>query len=148
VIQIGAGGGAVLAIGLAVLFRAAAIPAPHVLFWLGIILVVASGLLRAHCFRMLGDQFTSVVHVTQEQRVVQRGVYRWVRHPAYTAGAMSLVGIGLVLANWASLVTLVLVCVIIYAYRVHVEEQALIATLGAAYQEYRRHTKMFIPFLF
>ncbi|MDQ6634020.1 MAG: isoprenylcysteine carboxylmethyltransferase family protein [Gemmatimonadota bacterium] len=121
--------------------------ARETLFWSGIALIIAGSLLRRHCWRMLGSDFTGDVEVRAEQRVVERGAYRWVRHPSYTAGLMMMAGIGLVLSNWLSLLLIVLSSAAGYAYRVHVEEAALVETLGDSYRSYMDRTRRFIPYL-
>ena len=114
----------------------------------GILLLVAASLQRRHCFRMLGADFKGAVEVVPGQTVVDRGAYRWVRHPSYTAGVLLFAGVGLALGNWASLAVLVLATSALYAYRVAVEERALVATLGEPYAAYRRRTRWrFIPYV-
>jgi len=139
--------GGVAAFALAYAVPGAALPARHGLFWVGTAMVGGASLLRRHCFRMLGTSFTGVVLVKPGQAVVERGAYRWIRHPAYMAGALLFVGIGLALGNWASLLTLLLSVAVVYGYRVTVEERALLATLGEPYRAYARRTKRFIPFV-
>ena len=56
-------------------------------------------------------------------------------------------GIGLALTNWLSLVFAVVPPVLAYAYRISVEERALVATIGPAYADYMRRTRRVIPFL-
>src|SRR5829696_5289565 len=109
--------------------------------------LVAGSLLRRHCFRMLGESFTGAVQVRAEQTVVQRGAYRWVRHPSYTAGILMFSGIGLSLGNWLSLAVLAVIPAATYVYRVAVEERALAATVGEPYREYMRRTKRFVPYV-
>jgi protein-S-isoprenylcysteine O-methyltransferase Ste14 len=117
------------------------------LFWIGIVLIVAGSLLRRHCWRMLGSDFTGNVEVRSGQPVVERGAYQWVRHPSYTAGLMMMAGIGLVLGNWLSILLIVLFSAAAYAYRVHVEEAALVHTLGDSYRSYMHRTWRFIPYV-
>ncbi|MFL5607825.1 MAG: methyltransferase family protein [Gemmatimonadaceae bacterium] len=121
--------------------------ARETLFWIGIALIVAGSLLRRHCWRMLGSDFTGAVEVRTDQPVVERGAYRWVRHPSYSAGLMMMAGIGLALGNWLSLSLIVLFSIIGYAYRVHVEEAALVRTIGDPYRTYMRRTWRFVPYL-
>ncbi len=116
-------------------------------FWAGIVLMLAGTTLRRHCFRMLGRSFTGTVTVRQDQAVVQRGAYRLVRHPSYTAGMLMFIGMGLTLTNWLSVLALAISTVAVYAYRVTVEERALVATLGEPYMSYMRRTKRFVPFV-
>jgi protein-S-isoprenylcysteine O-methyltransferase Ste14 len=114
----------------------------------GTTLLVGGGLLRRHCFRMLGAAFTGAVHVEPGHQVVEHGAYRWVRHPSYTAGLMMFAGIGLALGNWASVALMTLLPALAYAYRVRAEERALVATIGAPYESYMSRTRRFIPFVF
>jgi len=118
------------------------------LFWAGVVLIVLASLLRRHCFRMLGDRFTAAVIVNADQAVIERGAYRCVRHPSYTAGMLMYAGLGLALTNWLSVAILALVSTTVYSYRVSVEERALVATLGERYLAYVARTKRFVPFVF
>ena len=84
----------------------------------------------------------------RDQPVVQHGPYRLIRHPAYSGTFLTMLGVGLAMTNWASLVAL-LVCVFLgHFYRVSIEEKALIRTIGQPYIEYMRRTKRFIPWVF
>jgi protein-S-isoprenylcysteine O-methyltransferase Ste14 len=116
-------------------------------FVAGIACIVAGGWLRRHCFRMLGASFTYDVRVQTSQVVVERGAYRYVRHPSYAAGMLLFGGIGLALTNWLSLLAAIVPPALAYAYRISVEERALVATLGPAYADYMRRTRRMIPFL-
>ena len=116
-------------------------------YFAGIAIVVFGGVLRRHCFRTLGAFFTYDVRIASNQHVVDRGAYRYVRHPSYTAGLMLFGGIGLALGNWVSLAVSVVVPLAGYAYRIHVEEQALLDGLGPAYAGYMKRTHRIIPFV-
>jgi protein-S-isoprenylcysteine O-methyltransferase Ste14 len=59
-----------------------------------------------------------------------------------------MLGVGLAMTNWASLLTLLLCVFSGHLYRVSVEEKALIKTIGQPYIEYMQHTKRFIPWVF
>src|SRR5262249_12529766 len=117
-------------------------------FWAGLALLVCGSLLRRHCFRVLGKFFTGAVAVQSDHAVVNRGAYRWVRHPSYTAGIAMFAAIGLTLGNWVSVAVMVLEPIAVYAYRVRVEERVLLASLGEPYRAYMLQTrKRFVPFL-
>ena len=133
---------------VAFLVPAAAMPAPYLMFWLGIAALVAARLLRHHAFRMLGSSFTLVIHVVPGQQVIERGAYRWIRHPAYTAAGFGFISIGLAAGNWASVGVLLLSWLIVYAYRVTIEERTMVAVLGEPYRAYMERTRRFLPFVF
>lgn len=144
----GQGVSALAAFWIAAAVRSATLPHRVWLFWLGLSVFAGGGLLRRHCRRMLGASFTGDVIVRPHQEVVERGIYRYVRHPSYTAGTLLFLGIGLALGNWISLLALVAANVGVYGYRVGVEERALKETLGEPYRLYMQRTKRFVPFLF
>jgi protein-S-isoprenylcysteine O-methyltransferase Ste14 len=117
-------------------------------FWIGVGALAGGSLLRRHCFRMLGSSFTGAVIVRPDQGVVERGAYRYVRHPSYSAGMVLFAGIGIALGNWISLAVLVSAVAGVYAYRVRIEEHALATIIGEPYVRYMSRTKRFVPFLF
>jgi protein-S-isoprenylcysteine O-methyltransferase Ste14 len=117
-------------------------------FWIGVGAMLAGSVLRRHCRQMLGRSFTGAVIVNPTQTVVERGAYRYVRHPSYTAGTILFLGIGLALGNWLSLVVLMVAVPLVYAYRVRVEERALVAVIGDPYRRYMSRTKRFVPRVF
>jgi protein-S-isoprenylcysteine O-methyltransferase Ste14 len=113
----------------------------------GIGSLLTGTLLRRHCFRMLGASFTFDVRVVAHQRVIERGAYRLLRHPSYTGGLLMQGGIGLSLGNWASLVIALVPLSLAYAYRISIEERALVQTLGEPYTDYMKRTYRLIPFV-
>ncbi|MFH1218965.1 MAG: isoprenylcysteine carboxylmethyltransferase family protein [Candidatus Eisenbacteria bacterium] len=123
------------------------IPHPHVAFYVGLGLLIKGSLVRRWCWRVLGRYFTAAVTVSAGQPIVDRGPYRWVRHPSYTGGIVMLLGVGIALGNWVSVALLLIEPCFIYSYRVRVEEKALLATLGEPYRAYIARTKRFIPFV-
>jgi protein-S-isoprenylcysteine O-methyltransferase Ste14 len=140
--------GIALNFALAALVPEAAMPWPQVFFLLGVFCMLLGVALRWYAIWTLGRYFTRDVAVSADQEVVQRGPYRVVRHPAYSGTFLTMLGLGLALTNWASLVAL-LACVFLgHLYRVSIEERALIEAIGQPYLEYMRNTKRFIPLVF
>jgi protein-S-isoprenylcysteine O-methyltransferase Ste14 len=97
---------------------------------------------------MLGPFFSGTVHVEKDQPIVERGAYRFLRHPSYTGGFLISTGIGLTLTNWLSVGLMALGSGVGYLFRVRAEERALLETLGEPYRQYMGRTKRFVPFAF
>src|SRR5664279_1864733 len=135
---------ALIAASAASLTSRLTIPYPVVAATLGTIMLIAGAVLRRYCFDALGKSFTGTVIVSQGQQIVQDGVYRYVRHPSYTAALLMFTGIGLALGSWISVAILLLVHCYLYGIRVAVEEKALRETLGEPYRAYSARTKRFI----
>ena len=128
-------------------FHRAAMPFSVAMFWIGTALLVGGSLLRRHCFRILGKFFNGAVTVQSDHTVIDRGAYRWVRHPSYTGGIAMFMGIGVALGNWVSVAVLTLMPMCAYAYRVRVEERALLESLGEPYRAFMQTRKRFVPFV-
>jgi protein-S-isoprenylcysteine O-methyltransferase len=86
-----------------------------------------------------------VVAIAPDQRVVQHGPYRMLRHPGYAGALLALLGVGIMLANWLSVLVLVLVPMFVLSVRISVEEAALAGALGAEYLAYAGRTARLIP---
>jgi protein-S-isoprenylcysteine O-methyltransferase Ste14 len=115
----------------------AAIPgARWPIFVLGVLLMAAGIALRQWAVAVLGRFFTIDVRVHPGQTVVDRGPYRWVRHPSYTGMIIIFVGIGLALGNWAALATLLVVPTAGLVVRIRLEERALLEGLGEPYRRF------------
>jgi len=117
------------------------------LFFLGIVLMWAGIGFRYYAMRVLGRYFTYQVDVHAGQTVIEAGPYHYIRHPSYTGALITVIGLGLTLGNWASLIALVACVGTGYAYRIRVEEAALVSALGQPYTEYMRRTARLVPFV-
>jgi protein-S-isoprenylcysteine O-methyltransferase Ste14 len=105
-------------------------------FVLGLILMWAGIAVRQWAVTLLGRFFTVDVRIQTDQVVVDRGPYRWVRHPSYAGMILTFVGMGLALGNWVSLAALAVVPTAGLVVRVHVEEAALTENLGEPYRRF------------
>lgn len=135
--------------GVAVAFPAFAIGTHwKFVFDAGIVVWLSGTGFRFYSMRVLGRFFTYDVAVSTGQRVIEDGPYRWLRHPSYLGSLVAQIGFGMTLTNWLAILPPALCLGVAYAYRIRVEEQALIQGLGTPYQEYVRRTWRLIPFVF
>lgn len=123
-----------------------ALPALPV-FAIGIALVWAGVALYAWAVRTLGTSFRTSVTLLEDQRLITRGPYRILRHPAYTGGILIFAGIGLAVGNWLSFGAASLAALIAYAQRIRVEEMALHERFGTEFEANKKRTWAVIPFV-
>ncbi|MGA7269475.1 MAG: isoprenylcysteine carboxylmethyltransferase family protein, partial [Acidimicrobiia bacterium] len=102
--------------------------------------------LRQWAVFTLGRYFTVVVRVSGTQRAIDRGPFRWVRHPSYTGLLLTLAGLGMAIGNWLSLASLIVLPSIGLAFRIRVEEAVLMSTLKG-YREYAEGRPRLIPWV-
>lgn len=109
-----------------------------VLMWLGI------GL-RQWSVRTLGRFFTFQLTVRTDQRVVEAGPYRVVRHPSYSGLLLTSLGAGIALGNWAALALLTIPYTVALTRRIGIEETMLREGLGEDYERFASKRKRLIP---
>jgi protein-S-isoprenylcysteine O-methyltransferase Ste14 len=108
------------------------------LMWIGIAV-------RQWAVWVLGPFFTVVVRVSKQQSVIDRGPYRWVRHPSYSGLLLTMIGLGMAFENWLSLLALATLPLLGLMIRIRVEERALVATLGEPYRAYAADRRRLVP---
>ena len=120
-------------------------PDRNAMFWLGLGLIVAGIVLRAAAILTLRRYFTVQVTIQDSHELVDRGLYRFLRHPSYTGALVSFIGLGFAFGSWLSLAIIVVAALIGFGYRIRVEEQALTAHFGERYRSYAARTKRLVP---
>lgn len=106
------------------------------LFVLGLVLMISGIAIRQWAVAVLDRFFTVDVRIHPGQTVVERGPYRWVRHPSYSGMLVTFAGIGLALGNWAALAVLVAGPAAGLLVRIRLEERALLDGLGEPYRRF------------
>jgi protein-S-isoprenylcysteine O-methyltransferase len=116
--------------------------------WLGLVLWAAGLGLRRWSIAVLGRFFTVDVSIHGEQRLIEDGPYRWLRHPSYTGFSLILAGLGLLAGKWTTVGLLLLTPAPGLFWRLRVEEAALHQAFGDAYAAYARRTWRLFPGLY
>lgn len=142
-----------ISVGLAMfssgLFGWAAFPVSGVVRDILALLLVVFGLsLRWASIMILGRFFTVDVAIHKGQTVVERGPYRYVRHPSYTGILIAFLGVGVYCGNWVSLLVVIVPITLAFLRRIRTEELALLRDLGSSYSAYRSRTTRLIPGLY
>ena len=79
--------------------------------------------------------------------MVTTGIYRFIRHPLYSSLLYLAWGAFFKDLSWFSGILAFLATVFLYL-TARADEAECIRYFGSDYLEYRKHTKLFIPFLF
>lgn len=74
------------------------------------------------------------------ERLVTRGVYRYVRHPVYLGIDMTLFGLFLAVGSTAGMIYFFVVVLPLNIIRSRFEEKALLQKFGDPYETYRKQT--------
>jgi protein-S-isoprenylcysteine O-methyltransferase Ste14 len=129
------------------LFPAATIRPGAAAFAAGMAILITGVALRGWSFLALGEYFTAVIKVSPDQPVATNGPYRLLRHPSYAGGLLAEVGLAVTSANWVCVAVFAVAWVAVIAWRIHIEETALLSTLGGRYRAYASQHKRLVPLI-
>jgi protein-S-isoprenylcysteine O-methyltransferase Ste14 len=90
---------------------------------------------------------SSLVGIEKTTKLVTQGAYRYIRHPLYSSLLFGVRGVFFKHPSWLGLL-LVAITVFFLITTARIEKAENLSFFGAAYQDYVKQTKMFIPFLF
>jgi protein-S-isoprenylcysteine O-methyltransferase Ste14 len=123
--------------------------APRVYRWgigvTGMALYASSVWLRLAAIRALGRYWSLHIEIRAQHPLVREGPYKFVRHPAYVAFVLEVVGVALAGNAWVALALAVLGYVPLLVWRQRREDVALIAQIGEPYRAYQREVGAFCP---
>ena len=116
-------------------------------FWIGLAIMGTGFFVRVWAVTALGASFRTTVETHENQKVKKDGPYRLVRHPSYSGLLLMCAGYGIASRNWLSLIIAIVLPLSALLYRIRVEEDLLVKSLGTEYEEYQKQTKQLIPWI-
>jgi protein-S-isoprenylcysteine O-methyltransferase Ste14 len=93
----------------------------------------------------LGTNWSVTLEVREQHRLITQGIYRRIRHPMYFALVVYSLGQALVIPNWVAGPANLVAFTILFALRVHAEEQMMTDVFGDEYTTYAARTKRLVP---
>ncbi len=118
---------------------------PEILQALGAALMALSLWLFWRSHADLGKNWSVSLEIREGHELVTEGVYRYVRHPMYTAIWLWCIGQGLLLENWAAGWAIIPTFAAMYFLRANREEQMMCETFGDQYRDYMQRTGRLLP---
>jgi protein-S-isoprenylcysteine O-methyltransferase Ste14 len=113
--------------------------------WASGLAITALGVAIAIWARIsLGANWSGTVTVKTDHELVQKGPYRWIRHPIYTGILVAMVGTAMIRGQVAGFVGMGMVLAGFYI-KARREERFLSREFGASFEEHTKRTGMFLP---
>lgn len=116
--------------------------------WAGILLMLGGLGLRYWAAKILDRYYTRTLQIIEGQQIVVRSPYSIIRHPGYLGTFLMEIGASFAVNNWIVLLIITTAGVLSRTYRIHVEEQMLLATFEEQYKVYAEKTWRMIPFIY
>jgi protein-S-isoprenylcysteine O-methyltransferase Ste14 len=113
--------------------------------WLGTLVALASLVMFRLTHRTLGQFWSVSLDVREQHPLVTHGIYRYVRHPMYTAFWLWAVAQALLLPNWVAGFAAIIGFGVLFFFRLPREEQLMLKSFGDDYRKYMARTYRLVP---
>lgn len=120
-------------------------PLRPTVFASGVVIAIMGLWLLRRSHVELGKNWSISLDLREGHQLVTSGLYRYVRHPMYTAIFLYAIAQALVVPNWIAGPANLAAFLVLFAVRVGSEEQMMVDKFGDQYRDYRAKTKRLIP---
>jgi protein-S-isoprenylcysteine O-methyltransferase Ste14 len=120
-------------------------PFQPLLCGLGIAMVAIALVLFHLTHKALGRNWSVTLQLREKHELVTHGVYKWVRHPMYTAFWAWALAQALLLPNWVAGFSGIIGFGTLYLLRVGPEEKLMLDEFGEDYRSYMDRTGRLLP---
>jgi protein-S-isoprenylcysteine O-methyltransferase Ste14 len=104
--------------------------------------------IRLIAIKTLNTHFTYAVKILDNHQLITSGIYKYIRHPSYSGQLLIILGSGIAFSNYVSIVIIFIPFFLAVLYRISIEETVLMNYFTDAYLEYRKKTKLLIPWVY
>jgi protein-S-isoprenylcysteine O-methyltransferase Ste14 len=142
-----------ISIGYLLSFAVAATKFGRIYYWnylfvIGLIISSIGLAFRFFSIKTLNKYFTYSVTKVVDHVIVEKGLYKNIRHPGYLGQILIFTGISISLSNWISIILMLISIMPGYINRINIEEKFLVELLGNEYYDYQKRTNKLIPGLY
>lgn len=118
------------------------------LAWAGLVPGFLSLWLFHRTHKELGRNWSVSLEVRNQHRLVTEGIYRYVRHPMYSAFWLWALAQSLLLPNWIAGFAGFVGFGTLFFFRVGREERLMLETFGEDYRAYMERTARIVPWIY
>jgi protein-S-isoprenylcysteine O-methyltransferase Ste14 len=120
---------------------------PDITFYIGTAFILIGIIFRCCAVLTLREYFSYSVVIKSNHHIIKKGLYKYLRHPAYTGFILILIGISLSQKLIVSTLLVAVLTFAIFGYRIYIEEKELLNSFGDEYKIYSEHTWRIIPYI-
>lgn len=120
----------------------------NIFFAIGMALIVVGFMIRIYSILTLKQFFTYSVAKVENHKIIETGLYKFIRHPGYLGQLIIFIGISTSMANWLSILVMMIPISLGFLYRINIEERFMLEQLGEDYSKYQKRTKRLIPTIY
>ncbi len=115
---------------------------------LAVVIYLFGIIVRYWSLILLGDYFTRDVEVEDQQDLVSRGPYKYLRHPSYLGLFSLTLGVILFIGNLIAIPMGVIILIIALNYRIKIEEKMMLDMIGEEYKMWCKNRYRMFPLIY
>ncbi len=114
----------------------------------GIIIYIIAGIVLIGSRIQLGRFATGLLVIEDNHKLINTGIYKFIRHPIYLGTLLGVLGFGLIYCAIILTTLCLITYFLVFRQRMIYEEKILENEFGEEYIKYKSQTKRLIPFLY
>ncbi|MBN2275985.1 MAG: isoprenylcysteine carboxylmethyltransferase family protein [Bacteroidales bacterium] len=111
----------------------------------GIIILIIAIICLWFSHYNLGSNWTPTLGIKKDHRLVKNGIYKYIRHPMYSAHIIWALGQMALLPNWIAGFSFILFSILLPLLRIKDEEHMMIEQFGERYKRYMKESGIIFP---
>ena len=113
---------------------------------IGLLFCIAGAVIAIWSRYLIGRNWSLSVQRKVEHELIQKGMYRIIRHPIYFGLLLLITGNGIIVGDYRAIIAVIIVFISFWL-KLKKEEKLLIETFGDKYLNYKLRSKALIPFI-
>lgn len=114
---------------------------------IGLFIYVIFSWFQFRSFKTLGENYTQEIGIFKKHKLVQTGLYKYMRHPQYLSQILCDIGAGLALMSYLVLPVAILIELPLFILRAKEEEKLFEKHFSEEFKEYKKKSGFMIPFI-
>ncbi len=114
---------------------------------IGLVIFIIFSWLQIGAYKSLGKYYSQDILVFKGHELKINGYYKVIRHPQYLFQLLSDLGVGFALMGYLIIPIVLFVEIPLFILRAKTEENLLLKHFGEEYQNYKKKSGFFIPFV-
>ncbi|KUO59648.1 hypothetical protein APF79_05755 [bacterium BRH_c32] len=115
--------------------------------YIGLAIYIIFSWIQVISFKELGNSYAQDVVILKEHKLIESGIYKYIRHPQYLSQFLSDLGAGIALLSFIIVPLVILVELPLFIMRAFLEEKILLKHFKENFIAYKKKSKFMIPFI-
>lgn len=115
--------------------------------YIGLVIYIIFSWIQVISFKELGNSYAQDIVILKEHKLIESGIYKYIRHPQYLSQFLSDLGAGIALLSFVIIPIVILVELPLFIMRAFLEEKILLKHFKENFVAYKKKSKFMIPFI-